>query len=225
MSEDLNISVYKEKNNFHWFNNIYANPNYEERIHNSVLKYFRDRNIESTKEDIKNQMSQLDEQIIESIKQKSQLQQEEEYINIAESIKGKNKEITEYIDKLKQENRLNQWYQHDDYGRIYDVIQNGTYILSIWYDKKPNISWRTRKEQYEVGYTFSANDILEGEVIKKVSKKVDTKEEMIEYIEGRKKAFENYFKEEKPAMMDKYRNMIEIWGFRLDGYRLESEAE
>ncbi|MFW6009502.1 MAG: hypothetical protein ACOCP8_09590, partial [archaeon] len=103
-------------------------------------------------------------------------------------------------------------------------------------------SRRTKKDysdNFRTHYIFKFNDLLKkNEYIKEVSRKYKDKEKALKYIEGRKKYYKKYFKEEKPPLPviyhtdNYYRNkkeekkgkpLIYLHDIKLKGYKINKE--
>jgi hypothetical protein len=216
------VSVSEREGQFDWYVNSYG---YEELERESILNYYNEANNDDAKSWIKNEINDTNLEIMELIEKRALLDKEIEYMESAEKIKNKNIKIAEYIDELKQDGKLNTYVVFEDYHGICNVIENGTYKFSAWYADKADKSWRTDKKTFEAGYIFSLNSILadNGKTIKSVSSKFDTQEEAIQYVERRKKVYEKYFKEEKPAIPHEYSYISEMFGVVLDGYTIETK--
>lgn len=188
---------------------------------NKIKSYFNRINNDEIMKSLSKDISNLDEQIKETLKKKLILENELNMIKQAEEVKKKNKEIEEYIDTLTNENKLNTWNNYTDY-KEYSSIRNGTYQFEIGY--KLGKSWRTDEERYEINYTFSTSDILpQNLIIQSVETNIADKEKAMKYIEGRKKHFSKYFTEEKPAILQKFKQSIKLHGITLEGYSVEEE--
>lgn len=224
--KNINIKINIKDDGFSWYNCNWNDKNYENDMNNTTLKYFNNVNNEENKKELDSKINEINNKICELIKQKVMLESEKECLAGAESTKEENKEIDNYNRQLKSKNHLNIWYDDlsDSNYKVSQIIENAVYLLRVWYTKKPNKSWRTEKEQYEIGYTFAFNEILGDKIIKNVSKKVSTKEEIQAYIEGRKKAFSQYFQAEKPVIIEEYKYLVEPYRIRLNGLKLESEC-
>lgn len=196
---------------------------YKKIFKSKVKEYYMQDNTEKINV-LNDEIAKLDKHIQQVLLLKAEKELELDFINKAEAVKEKNKEIENYINELRQRNEINRWIKDNDSWRPGEYIQNGTYRFSISVYTSEN--YRTNKvEYYEVCYWFSINKILDkySKTIKSVTKKFSGKEKdkMLGYIEGRKNAYAKYFTEEKPPIIKDYAHCIEMNGIVLDGYRVE----
>ena len=47
------------------------------------------------------------------------------------------------------------------------------------------------------------------------------KEKALKYIEGRKKAYKDYFQEDNPLILKEYARLFQVHGILLPGYRIK----
>lgn len=224
------FSSYSNRNDKYEIRNRGYKEDYQKFYNDKIKMYFEDERTPILKEHFEEQSAELEKQAIEILREKGSYDWDLELIQKAEEVKAKNKEITEYINKLKTENRLNVFVMKQEYSySSTETIENGTYKFSIriYIDD----DYTTKKiNRYDVSYCFSINNIVRenwGEnVIQSIDRKVfagTEKEQMKKYIAGRKKAFEKYFTEEKPPILQKFNYYIKLNGIRLEGYRVEGE--
>lgn len=198
---------------------------YKKLLKSKVQEYYFQDNTDKINV-LTKEIDELDKSICQLLLSKAERELELDFINKAEEVKQKNEEIKRFIEELKQKDELNKWVKDDDKLRPGEYIQNGTYkfLINVYTSK----DYRTNSvEYYEVYYCFSISPILDKycRVIKRVKKEFrgNERDKMLEYIEGRKKAYAKYFTEEKPAILKEYASYIEMYGIRLEGYRVEGE--
>lgn len=177
--------------------------------------------------DLETSITELNNQILELIKQKKLKEMELNFIKKAEQVKEKNKAMTDYIEKLKAENKLNKWYVVPVNDNCIDeIIENGSFKLTIrqWI-KKAN--YNTDNKNFSVNYWLRINDKLDNEsagLIQTMDKTFYNDEQAFnKYVQGRKKYFSKYFQEEKPPVPYQFRHCIFVNKIQLDGYTFLEE--
>lgn len=119
----------------------------------------------------------------------------------------------------------NQWVQNESFcDQIAESISNDVYSMYVRVYEKTTYD-RVQKMSVPVAwhvswYFYVTSPIGKGnELVTKQERKVYTdKEKAIKYIEGRKKAYSQYFTEQRPAIPQNYKSLFMCEGSLLEGF-------
>lgn len=144
------------------------------------------------------------------------------FIETVKKYNEENEKIVEAVKALRKKNTINKWIVPEDFGTKCERIENETY--SFWISYEPDKSWLSQKSRFRIRYSLLPSSVLpKSDTITSIDKFVDDEETALKYIEGRKKAFEKFFKEDRPPMLKEYSRLIQTYGLSVPfkGYRIE----
>lgn len=184
---------------------------------------------------IENEMESIKNEIVELQMKLEELKMEKTLICEAMSIDNKNKENEKRLKEFKEIDNINTWLKAKEGYREGELIENATYKLFIstyndydyMYVRDENGKLKDEREKVlsgvYVSYDFTTNsDFIKFERIASIERKqFRTEEEANKYIEGRKKYFSKYFKEDKPKLENASEYIIYHYGVKLEGYEIK----
>lgn len=161
----------------------------------------------------------LNKQIDMLLKQRAEKEISIRFMGYSEEVIAKNKAVNEYVQRLRNENKMNVWVEKADGCTTLYSIENAVFSFDIILNESapgPNGACR-------VSYRLNTNNkTLGGTKLQDVSRKLfKGKEKAIQYIEGRKEYFEKYFKEEYPVIPKENAGEAYFRGILLDGFSVE----
>jgi len=210
------VKVYKprEYEYIHYFNGV-------ETSKREIKRFYEKAEHENNEllELIDNEIKEQELVVKKEITKECVLQHLKEHICLANEIKEKNKNISNYIADLKNNDKLNVWYKYEDKYRpkhIHEIIENGTYHFDIKYAEWDYCNLVSIK------YWFGVNKILANQKIKFIERKFNKndKDKAMSYYNSRKKYYKKYFTEEKPAILEDWADCITKHGIGLNGYKI-----
>lgn len=154
----------------------------------------------------------------------------EEWVDVAKGVCLYNQAL-EYFKVHEVSHTNNTWVEKDRSTSyvIDEEISNKTYKMYIYIYK--DTCWVNGEEipkAYYVTWYFGVNppvkdNYIDTEIKFIRRKKFADKESALKYVEGRKRAYEKYFKREQPKIMPPFNKAFEVHGVLLPGYEIMGE--
>ena len=125
--------------------------------------------------------------------------------------------------KLEKKNTHNQWAIDNSSFMKEQNISNNVYSMafSIYENKSYNYKKGKEEKAFYVTWYLFINGINSARIAGQDNKRFLDKEKALKYIEGRKKAYKDYFQEDNPLILKEYARLFQVHGILLPGYRIK----
>lgn len=148
--------------------------------------------------------------------------QAEEWTGIAKQVEQLNL-VLEFLNTSEPEHSNNEWKIEIDGCFVIHSISNKTYCM--WFRMNEITKWREGKEipiAWKVTWSLITNTTTKRviQIAGQTGKKFTEKEQCEKYIEGRKRAYKEFFEELQPAVVPACAAAFTVNGLLLPGYRV-----